>query len=393
MVAQWLAQQPCSAGVLGSNPTLDNICKEFDAVEEDQASMYNSLFTNTSKEMMCYSDFPMPEDFPVYLHHSKILEYLNLYAERFNLFKYIQFETKVCSVKQHSSFATTGKWNIEIEKEGKMKMDVFDAVIVCNGHYNDPYLPLDCFPGLKHFKGHHIHSRFYKTCEPYRGKSVVVVGTGNSAGDISVELSHIAKQVYLSTRHGSWVISKISYGGFPIDMTISRRYTMWIKNFLPRMLAAKITEKIMSSWFTHSNFGLEPKFRQKPPIINDYLPSHILQGSIKVKPSIKSFSETSVIFEDGTEADVDEVIFATGYNSTFPFLDDDILKLNNNDISLYKYVFPMYLGKPTLAFLGLIQPLGAIMPTAELQARWATRVFRGLVLGGLKFYKYITLIT
>ncbi|XP_075688325.1 dimethylaniline monooxygenase [N-oxide-forming] 2-like isoform X2 [Rhinoderma darwinii] len=356
---------------------IGGLWKFTETVKEDKASIYKSVFTNTSKEMMCYSDFPMPEDFPVCLHHSKILEYLNLYAEHFNLFKYIQCQTKVCSVKQHSDFATTGQWNIEIEKDGNREMDVFDAVFVCNGHYNEPYLPLDSFPGLEHFKGRHIHSRFYKTFEEYQGKTVVVVGTGNSAGDISVELSHTAKQVYLSTRHGSWVVSRISRGGFPIDMIMSRRYTMWIKNFLPRILAAKISEKFMSSWFHHSNLGLEPKFRLKHPIVNDYLPSQILQGSIKVKPSIKSFSETSVTFEDGTVTDVDEVIFATGYSSTFPFLDDDIIKLNNNDVSLYKYVFPINLEKPTLALLGLVQPLGPIMPTVEIQARWATRVFKG----------------
>ncbi|XP_069825155.1 dimethylaniline monooxygenase [N-oxide-forming] 2-like [Dendropsophus ebraccatus] len=356
---------------------IGGLWKFTETIEEDRASIYKSVFTNTSKEMMCYSDFPMPEDFPVFPHHSKVLEYLHLYAEHFNLRQYIQFQTKVCSVKQHDDFATTGKWNIVVEKGRRKKTDVFDAVIVCNGHYTNPYLPLDCFSGVEHFKGRYIHSRFYKTSEEYRGKTVVVVGTGNSAGDIAVELSHIAKQVYLSTRHGSWVVSRISLGGFPIDMTMSRRYTMWFMNLLPRMLAAKINEKIMSSWFNHSNFGLEPKFRLKHPIVNDYLPSLILQGSIKVKPSIRSFSETSVAFEDGSVADVDEVIFATGYNSTFPFLDEDIIKLNNNDVSLYKYVFPIYLQKPTLAFLGLVQPLGPIIPTVELQARWATRVFKG----------------
>ncbi|XP_075143221.1 dimethylaniline monooxygenase [N-oxide-forming] 2-like [Leptodactylus fuscus] len=356
---------------------IGGLWKFTETVEEDRASIYKSLFTNTSKEMMCYSDFPMPEDFPVFPHHSKILDYLHLYAEHFNLYKYIHFQTKICNVRQNQDFATTGKWNIEIDNKGKREMDVYDAVIVCNGHYYDPYLPLQSFPGLENFQGHYIHSRFYKTCEAYRGKRIVVVGTGNSAGDISVELSYIAKQVYLSTRHGSWVVSRISRGGFPIDMTMSRRFAMGIKNLLPRILAAKISEKIMSSWFHHPNLGLEPKFRLKHPIVNDYLPSQILQGSIKVKPSIKSFSETSVTFEDGTEADVDEVIFATGYSSTYPFLDDDILKLNDNDVSLYKYVFPIYLEKPTLAFLGLVQPLGPIMPTVEIQARWATRVFKG----------------
>ncbi|KAG8590785.1 hypothetical protein GDO81_006898 [Engystomops pustulosus] len=160
-------------------------------------------------------------------------------------------------------------------------------------------------------------------------------------------------------------------------MTMSRRYTMGMRNFLPSYLAAKISEKVMSSWFHHTNLGLEPKFRLKHPVVNDYLPSQILQGSIIVKPGIESFTDTSVIFQDGTVANVDEVIFATGYSSTFPFLDNDIIHLNNNDVSLYKYVFPIYLEKPTLAFLGLVQPLGAIMPTVEIQARWAARVFKG----------------
>lgn len=363
---------------------IGGLWKYSETVEEGRASIYQSVFTNTSKEMMCYSDFPMPEDFPVYLHHSKILEYLHLYAEHFNLLKYIQLQTEVCSVKQSEDFTTSGQWNVEIETHDnenvKRKVMIFNAVIVCNGHYNDPYMPLNGFPGIEHFKGNYIHSRFYKTSEKYHGKTVLVVGTGNSAGDISVELSHSAKQVYLSTRHGSWVVSRISHGGFPIDMTMSRRCVVWIKNLLPNILAAKISERIMSGWFDHSNLGLEPKFRLKHPVVNDYLPSQILQGSIKVKPGITSFSETSVTFEDGTMAEVNEVIFATGYSSKFPFLDIKLIKLNDNDVSLYKYVFPIHLEKPTIAFLGLVQPLGPIMPTVELQARWVARVFKGAVL-------------
>ncbi|XP_072276056.1 dimethylaniline monooxygenase [N-oxide-forming] 2-like isoform X2 [Pyxicephalus adspersus] len=352
-------------------------------VEEGRASIYQSVFTNTSKEMMCYSDFPMPEEFPVYLHHSKILEYLHMYAEHFDLMKCIQFQTQVCSVRQSDDFASSGQWNVEIETHDKenanRKVLTFHAVMVCNGHYNEPYMPLNCFPGIEYFKGCYIHSRFYKTSENYHGKTVLVVGTGNSAGDISVELSHTAKQVFLSTRHGSWVVSRISRGGFPIDMTMSRRCTMWVKNLLPNILAAKISEKLMSGWFDHSNLGLEPKDRLKHPVVNDYLPSQILQGSIKVKPGITSFSETSVTFEDGTMAEVDEVIFATGYTSKYPFLDVDLIRLNDNDVSLYKYVFPIHLEKQTIAFLGLVQPLGPIMPTVELQARWGVRVFKGVV--------------
>uniref|UniRef100_A0A8C5PLV2 Flavin-containing monooxygenase n=1 Tax=Leptobrachium leishanense TaxID=445787 RepID=A0A8C5PLV2_9ANUR len=347
-------------------------------VEEGRASLYNSVVTNTSKEMMCYSDFPMPPDFPVFLHHEKMLEYLNLYVEHFNLRKYIQFNTEVQHVKEHPNFSNTGQWNVGTEQRGIKETAVFDAVIVCNGHYSDPYFPLHSFPGIEDFKGHYIHSRFYKTPDPYRGKTVLIVGTGNSAGDIAVEIGLTAKQVFLSSRNGSWVVSRIVPGGFPVDMALGRRCTIWIKNILPFAIASKLNEKLLSHWFDHANYGLEPTYRLKHPIVNDYLPSQILQGSIKIKPRIKQFTETSAIFEDGTEiANLDLIIFATGYKASFPFLDGSIIKQNDNHLSLYKHVFPIHLEKQTLAVLGLIQPLGPIFPTSELQARWVTRVLKG----------------
>uniref|UniRef100_A0A6I8PS11 Flavin-containing monooxygenase n=1 Tax=Xenopus tropicalis TaxID=8364 RepID=A0A6I8PS11_XENTR len=346
--------------------------------EEGRGSIYKSVVTNTSKEMMCFSDFPMPEEFPTYLHHSKVLEYLHLYVEHFSLIKYIHFQTEVCSVRKHPDFNSTGLWDVVTQKQGEKTVAIFDAVLICNGHFTDPCLPFECFPGINNFKGSIIHSRTYKTPDSYNGKTVLVVGIGNSAADLAVELAHIAKQVFLSTREGSWVLSRISHNGFPVDMVLSRRFTLLGVHLLPKKLAAMLNEKLMSRWFNHANYGLEPKNRMKIPIVNDYLPSQILQGAIKVKPNIKEFTETSAIFEDGTVVDnLDAVIFATGYNMTFPFLNDFSLEMDESNAPLYKNVFPVQVEKPTIAFLGLIQPLGPIMPTVELQARWATRVFKG----------------
>lgn len=112
------------------------------------------------------------------------------------------------------------------------------------------------------------------------------------------------------------------------------------------------------------------------PTINDDLPNRIISGRVLVKPNIQEFTETSAIFEDGTREDIDAVVFATGYSFSFPFL-EGCVKVVENQIPLYKYMFPPDLEKPTLAFIGLIQPLGAIMPISELQCRWATRVFKG----------------
>lgn len=140
-------------------------------------------------------------------------------------------------------------------------------------------------------------------------------------------------------------------------------------------------ERQMNQRFNHENYGLEPqnKYLMKEPILNDDLPSRILYGAIKVKSRVTELTETAAIFEDGTvEKDVDVIVFATGYTFSFPFLEESLVKVEDNMVSLYKYMFPPHLEKSTLACIGLIQPLGSIFPTVELQARWATRVFKGL---------------
>jgi dimethylaniline monooxygenase (N-oxide forming) len=128
------------------------------------------------------------------------------------------------------------------------------------------------------------------------------------------------------------------------------------------------------------NFIFNSTYRalSQHPTVNDELPNRIISGLVKVKGNVKEFTETAAIFEDGSrEEDIDAVIFATGYSFAFPFLEDDSVKVVKNKVSLYKKVFPPNLEKPTFAIIGLIQPLGAIMPIAELQGRWAAQVFKG----------------
>ncbi|XP_032662016.1 dimethylaniline monooxygenase [N-oxide-forming] 2-like [Chelonoidis abingdonii] len=350
-------------------------------VEEGRASIYQSVFTNSSKEMSCFSDFPMPEHFPNFLHNTRFLEYLKLYAKRFDLLNYIKFKTTVISVRKCQDFSTTGQWIVVTESDGKQESTVFDAVMVCMGHHIESFIPVQSFPGIEKFKGQYFHSREYKSPEGFQGKTVVVIGMGNSASDIAVELCQTAKRVFISTRGGSWVMSRVYDDGYPWDTVFHTRFSNLIRSILPWPLLKRVYEKKMNQWFNHENYGLVPQNRalMKEPVFNDDLPSRILCGSVVVKPIVKEFTETAAIFEDGTmEDNVDVVIFATGYSFSFPFLEQSVIKVENNEVSLYKQVFPPTLEKPTLAVIGLIQPLGPIMPNAELQARWATRVFKGL---------------
>ncbi|KAI4579742.1 hypothetical protein MJT46_001110 [Ovis ammon polii x Ovis aries] len=348
--------------------------------EEGRASIYKSVIINTSKEMMCFSDYPIPDHYPNFMHNSQVLEYFRMYAKEFDLLKYIRFKTTVCSVKKQPDFPTSGQWEVVTESEGKKEVYVFDGVMVCTGHHTYAHLPLESFPGIEKFKGQYFHSRDYKNPDSLTGKRVIIIGIGNSGGDLAVEISHRAKQVFLSTRKGAWILNRVGDCGYPFDTILSSRFNHLLKKITGESAANAYLEKKINQRFNHEMFGLKPKHRvfSQHPTVNDDLPNRIISGFVKVKTNVKEFTETAAIFEDGSrEDDIDVVIFATGYSFAFPFLEDSV-KVVKNKISLYKKVFPPNLEKPTLAIIGLIQPLGAIMPISELQGRWATQVFKGL---------------
>ncbi|XP_060888111.1 dimethylaniline monooxygenase [N-oxide-forming] 5 [Labrus mixtus] len=348
--------------------------------EADRASIYHSVIINTSKEMMCFSDFPIPAHFPNYMHNSLIMDYFRMYADHFQLTKHIRFNTKVLQVKQRSDFSQSGQWDVETEnKEGKKEKHIFDAVMICIGHHCQPNLPLHDFPGIDTFKGQFFHSRDYKSPEQWRDKKVVVIGIGNSGGDIAVELSKVTKQLYLSTRQGAWILNRVGDNGLPMDLLFTRAIDL-LQKVLPFNFFSGLVESRLNKRFDHALYNLKPQHRlfSQHPTVNDELPNRILSGTVQVKPNVRRFQGSSVEFDDGSVVeDVDLVVFATGYRFSFPFLASQVLSVSDNKASLYKYVFPHELQRHTLAIIGLVQPLGAIMPISEMQARWATRVFKG----------------
>ncbi|KAK5869971.1 hypothetical protein PBY51_024643 [Eleginops maclovinus] len=350
--------------------------------EPDRASIYHSVIINTSKEMMCFSDFPIPAHFPNYMHNSLIMEYFRMYADHFQLTKHIRFNTKVLQVRQRSDFTHSGQWDVETEnQDGKKEKHIFDAVMICIGHHCHPNLPLHDFPGIDTFEGKYFHSRDYKTPEEWRNKKAVVIGIGNSGGDIAVELSRVTKQLYLSTRRGAWILNRVGANGLPLDLHFNRVLD-FLQLILPFGVYSGLAERQLNQRFDHALYNLKPKHRlfSQHPTVNDELPNRILSGTVQVKPNIRRFQGSSVEFEDGSVVeDVDLVVFATGYRFSFPFLASNVTSVSGNKASLYKYVFPPELERSTLAIIGLVQPLGAIMPISEMQARWATRVFKGCI--------------
>ncbi|XP_049911760.1 flavin-containing monooxygenase 5-like isoform X1 [Epinephelus moara] len=349
--------------------------------EPGRANIYQSVIVNSSKEMMSLSDFPPPAELPNNMHHSQVLLYFRLYAQAFKLLEHIHFETSVVSVRQTLDFEVTGQWEVETQRrDGQRKTHVFDAVMVCTGHFTRPHLPLRDFPGIESFEGRYFHSWDYRNAEGLQGKRVVVIGIGNSGGDIAVDVSRVAEEVYLSTRSGAWVVSRLGPGGIPNDLIGTSRMDMMMYKLFPSWIN-RMVEKGLEKALDHRLYGLKPKngFFERNPVVNDDLPGRIISGRVQVKLNVKEFRGSSVVFVNGSIIDkVDVVVFATGYNYSFPFLPPALQAKSGYRLRLYKHVFPPALTQPTLAVVGFIHALGAINPVAELQARWATRVFKGL---------------
>lgn len=342
------------------------------------ASIMFSTTTNTSKDLSAFSDFPPPADFPNYMHNRLVAQYLNSYADAFGLRCHVRCSHVVLKLSPASDHEETGRWDALVQSlvSAKTWTETFDCAMVCTGYDSTPVVP--SFPGLlDRFQGRVLHTRDYKRPEGFQGKRVLVVGLGNSGTDVAVELSAIADSVYVSTRRGCWTIPRVGPRGEPFDTVNIRRAWNWLFHLLPFPLVCRIGEGEANARFDHAAYNLAARHRihEQHATISDLLPSKILNGTVIVRGDVLSFTEDSVLLEDDptTAVPVDVVVLATGYSAHFPFIDSDLVPVQDNRLRLYKFVFPPE--RPTLAFIGGVQPEGSLFPISELQSRWAVGVF------------------
>lgn len=157
-------------------------------------SMYKSLRTNLPKEIMGFPDFPIPPNEKSYLPAKDMLAFLQSYSDKHNVTEHIKFREHVKMVKPKSE----GLWDVTHMnlETGETTTKEYDYVMVCNGHYNTPFIP--SIKGLKHFEGDVMHSHDYRVPEIFTGKKVVVIGAGPSGMDIALEITEVTEKVILS---------------------------------------------------------------------------------------------------------------------------------------------------------------------------------------------------
>lgn len=346
------------------------------------ASVAAATIINSSKEMSAFSDFPPDARDPNYMHNSRMIDYIERYADHVGCRPHMKFQHRVVRVEKATTFEADGRWQVEVEdmQTKQRHLETFDGVMVCTGHHVTPQMAT--FAGQEKFRGQIIHTHSYKRPDAFVGKRVVVVGIGNSGGDVAVELSMVNPKVWLSTRRGAWVVHRVGPFGRPFDTLFLRRWVNFLFNHSNYNVTCSVAENFINCHFDHSQYKIKPKHRifEQHIMVNDALPNRVLSGTVELRNNIERITETGVIFEgDSEELPCDVIILATGYKVEFPFIDQSLVPVRDNKVDLYKYVFaPQLQPHPeTLGFIALAQPIGALFPIAEMHSRWYARLMSG----------------
>jgi dimethylaniline monooxygenase (N-oxide forming) len=340
--------------------------------DNGRASAYRSLHANSSRRCMQYATFPIADHCPDYLSHTMITKYLDDFVDHFGFRRKIHFRTEVIRVEP----VAAGGWDVTVRQRGTgaVRTERYSTVLVANGHHWDPRYPEPAFPGADSFTGQQLHSHRYRTPEPFNGKRVLVVGIGNSACDIAAECSQVADRTLIAMRRGAHIVPKYLFGRPTDHLTLMRlgaKAPLWLQRsamaLLLRIARGRVTD-----------YGL-PKpdhpILSAAPAISDSLLSRLGHGDITVKPNIERFEGARVRFADGTVEEVDAVIYCSGYKLSFPFLDEILIGARDDLLALYRRVVAPKM--PGLYFIGLVQPIGATMPIAEIQSEWVADLIEG----------------
>lgn len=329
------------------------------------SSAYRSLHIDTSKKKLEFPDFPMPAEYPTFCHHTHIRQYFEDLVDHFGIRDAIRFETPVRKAERTED----GTWRITLDDEVRQ----YDHLIVGTGHHWDPKWP--DFAGR--FDGPVIHSHDY--IDPFdpinlKGKRVLVVGIGNSAVDIASELSNrgLAERLVLSTRRGAHVVPKYLLGR-PIDQMVETN--PYLPLTLQRKAAALLIRLLVGRV---ENYGMptpDHELLTAHPTVSSDLLQRVGNGDITVKPNVAELRGDRVEFIDGSVEPIDAIIYATGYNITFPFFDPDFLSAPDNVFPLFKRIFVP--GIDNLMFIGFAQAIPSIIGFVQDQAKWVASYLAG----------------
>ncbi|MFT0138300.1 flavin-containing monooxygenase [Alcanivoracaceae bacterium MT1] len=321
-------------------------------IDAPGSPMYDSAHFISSKTLSGFSDYPMPDDFPDYPDHRKILGFIRNFAEHHGLRQHIRFNSEVVQARRDDD----GRWSLELSDGSVIKARY---LICANGVTWEPNLIN--WPG--EFLGEIRHSVNYRSAREFEGKRVLIVGCGNSGVDIACDAAFAADNAFLSTRRGYYFIPK-HIMGVPADVFADRgpklpfRLRQIVFGILLRLIHGK-----------PEDYGMptpDHRILESHPLMNTQILHYIKHGDCTIKPGIKRFEGHDVVFEDGSREAIDLVITATGYKHASPYLPDDAWDDKDGRPDLYMRLFSKKYDN--LAVLGFVEFPSAAYQNFEIMA-------------------------
>lgn len=286
---------------------------------------------NISKYTCGFSDYPIPERYPMFMKAEHFQEFMNDYAKDFDLHQHIVFNCTVKSVRRNDGDT---KWCVETEVDGVTEVREFDKVALCHGYQTRAKQPI--FEGQDKFEGVIMHSQQYRSPEQFKDKNVLVLGLHSTSGDIIPNLAPHAAKLFVSHRRGAFPFRRLNKDGLPADLVITwrrrqlsfamnryiPRLTRWLGNFAAKLMVRKQFGKL------DPKFGLEPwpnLFLTLPGSWDDVY-TLMKEGRVdNLKGLNKFLGPRTVEMSDGRILDdIDAVIMCTGYQADWsptPFVE------------------------------------------------------------------------
>jgi hypothetical protein len=322
--------------------------------------MYDSAHFISSKTAptSTYEGHAFPESAATYPSHAEVLAYLEDFARAEDLLPHIHTNTPVERVVRNAD-----GWLVDVDGQPRQ----YDAVVCASGTLWDPTIPN--FPGQDSFSGTIRHSVTYRSADEVRGKRVLVIGSGNSGVDIACDAARSAEHVSLSLRRGYWFVPKF-IAGEPTDLFFRRQ------NALPDWVhppdAASLLKLLVGP---PENYGL-PEPDHAPftshPIMNSEVLHHLGHGRIVARKAVSNIEREHVTFVDGQKESFDEIILATGYRASVPYLDQDMLEFDDGNRPKF-WMRLIHEKQPNLYGLGFIETNSSVYRLFDIGAQLIVR--------------------
>jgi dimethylaniline monooxygenase (N-oxide forming) len=362
---------------------------------QNSPSVYANTYSVTSKYYLSMSDFPIPESYPEFPHHTLVMDYMRMYARNFVIEKHICFGSEVIHTEKKGTL-----WHVTYTKGNTKHTITARNIAICTGQNSS----CKNYPRINtsRFKGKIYHASEYndKLKDECLNKKVLIYGGSDTAFDIAVDLTNsmykIKKEegniqfgytgkngtisntkttVYVSMRKGRWIQRRTTGTYAPADMFYNRIFDGAFKNISKSLVYSFFTPFLELFW-GKSGSGV-PEWETDAGYLNSYyvksadiLP-RITYGDIIPLRDVSFISKNTIITVDAKQYDVDIIIFATGYSglSCFTWVPDNIKKGK-----FYDHIF--LVEDPSVAKIGFIRPfLTSIPMVIEMQTRYVAKVF------------------